>query len=384
MEVSDLVEMIKGGDAPVMETVMVPEVAWFRRFTKHHIVSQAKKLELIVLKNDVEKWDLRNGDKIHLNSDSTVVAVNDNSLVKSLKNRPRIVGVEALKPEYAKRRLPVENHGSLTLKAFTLLAPVGKGQRLFVVAPPKAGKTWVIRDLWESCLKLMEEDKKLYVIGLHVGERAEDGTALELIRENTTHDKSRSELYQTPDGDPEEAHYFVTQYVVDRARRLCECGFDVVLIVDSFSRVLMSHSRADKIMKPSSAGMIAGGVSTASITAIKRLLAVAGDFGDRSLTIVATMLGVEKGAGGYKRSSETSLYDETGPSTSTAIWALVNIPALKFPKIDVSQTHSREYHRICSEKELADMQFVREDIWKERARAEDALNTLLKLAQSRL
>lgn len=380
IKVSELVEELDKGKVKVAETLMVPEVDWFRRFTRDHIVSQAEKLKLVVSKGDSKKWDLRNGDKITLNSDKKVIAVNNIPSAKVVSTRPKIVGVDAIKPQYANRRLPVEEYGSKTLKAFTYLAPMGKGQRLFVVAPPKAGKTWVVRDIWEACLKMMEEDKKLYVIGLHVGERAEDGTALELIRDKTPHDRNRSELYQTPDGDPEEAHYFVTQYVVDRARRLCESGYDVVLIIDSFSRVLMSHSRADKIIKPSSAGMIAGGVSTASITAIKRLLAVAGDFGDRSLTIVATMLGVEKGAGGYKRSSETSLYDETGPSTSTANWALVNIPSLKFPKIDVSQTHTREYHRICSEKELTDMKFVREAMWKEGARAEDALNTLLELA----
>ena len=123
IKVSELVEELDKGKVKVAETLMVPEVDWFRRFTRDHIVSQAEKLKLVVSKGDSKKWDLRNGDKITLNSDKKVIAVNNIPSAKVVSTRPKIVGVDAIKPQYANRRLPVEEYGSKTLKAFT---PHGK------------------------------------------------------------------------------------------------------------------------------------------------------------------------------------------------------------------------------------------------------------------
>lgn len=408
-------------------TVMIPEVEWLRRFSPSHILGQThmssedeeeqKRIKdtLLISENEVIKWGIRNGDKLTLEFDSKtkkvkITAVNGESDPKKVISRPHIIGVDEIKPTYARRRLPIEKFGidwpanpkimkgevsatkDITLIAFSLRAPPGKGQRLFVISPPEAGKTWVIRSFWEACLKLTRTDEKLYIVGLHVGERAEDGYVLELIMNNTLYDTERVELYQTPDGDPEDAHYYVTEYVVERARRLCESGYDVVLMVDSFSRVLMSHSRSEKITKPAGSGMISGGIKEASIAAVKRLLSVAGDFGDRSLTIVATMLTDDKNV--RRKSSESSLFDETGPSTSTAIWSLVNIPFLTDryrPWIDVVRTRARQYQSICTSGQLEDMREVQKIMWSEveekngvkrRARAEDALTRLLDYARS--
>jgi transcription termination factor Rho len=365
----------------VPATYLIKKVSWLRRFTKGQLMKQAEEQGLLLDPVYVEKWGIRNGDLIQFSQDETKlepVLVNGIDSESISKGRIKIVGADSVEPQYAHERLPLERYGDVAVRAFTWLAPVGKGHRLFIVAPPNAGKTWVIRDVWKSSLKLTVDDQKLFVIGLHAGERAEDGTVLRTIRNETEHDRTRTEFYTSPDGDPEEAHFYMTEYVVERARRMCESGYDVVLVVDSFSRVLMSHSRSAKISKPSGAGLISGGVSTASVTAVKRLLSVAGDFGSGSLTIVGTML--VSGRNSNQRSSETSLFDETGPSTSTSQWVLVDFVTTPFPKIDVSNSHSREFERICTPEEFAEWKMIYKEIF-DRAGPEVAVKRLISKAK---
>lgn len=402
--------LLKRTERPLPRTaaVLADKYDWIKHFSVEHLLGQTDediKQILHVPENAVRKWGLREGDRVRFNPKrgfDEIYDVNGFGDPEAVRERPKLIG--SIRPTYAQRRLAVETmpidqlNGNKSLRALSIIAPPGYGQRLLIPAPPEAGKSWLVRYLYESVLKLMEYNKKLFVIMIQVGERPEDATEFELIRQRVKHDQSRSEIYLAPAGDPEEepreGHYWLTRWVKKRAERLCEgtkeFGYDVVLFIDSISRIQMSHSFSAKIEKPRELGLLSQGLSTASLMATTDLLPVAGDFDDRSLTIVSTMLKDELNPKKRKRSAETVLYDQSGPSIASATWGLANLQdeGLR-PWIDLSITRTREFHRICTRGQLEERKHVNNLMWRSAyasdgsflSTAENALRNLLKYAE---
>lgn len=375
----------KKAEYPVPRTVavLVEKYDWIKRYPVEHLVGQTdpEVTEILHVPDEVvRRWGLREGDKVRFNPKEgfkEIYDVNGFTDSEAVKQRPVLIG--GLRAQYAERRIPIESvqlekpmregepDGNKSNRAFTILSPFPDGGRVIIASPAGAGKSTQLRFVYKALLRWMKDDKKLFVIALQVGERPEDATELEKIRDSVDHDESRSEIFLAPAGDPKkeprEGHYWLTKFVKARAERLCEgtreFGYRVVLLIDSLSRVQMSHSFAEKIEKPRNVGLLSQGLSIASLTAALDILQVAGNFGDRSLTIVPTMLKDELNPKKRKRSAEHVLFEQSGPSISTAIWGLVSSSDDKLkPNIDIEITTTREFYRLCTSGQFKEREHV--------------------------
>jgi transcription termination factor Rho len=184
---------------------------------------------------------------------------------------------DELTPLYPDERLRLEDgNPSATARIIDLVAPIGKGQRGLIVAPPKAGKTMVLEAIATAIANSHPEVTLMVVL---VGERPEEVT--ELRR------SIRGEIiYSTFDQDPED-HIRVAELAIERAKRLVETGADVVVLLDSLTRL----GRAYNLAAPASSRTLAGGVAASALQPPRRFLGAARNIEEGgSLTIISTAL----------------------------------------------------------------------------------------------
>ncbi|MER5650072.1 transcription termination factor Rho [Streptosporangium sp. NPDC002524] len=183
-------------------------------------------------------------------------------------------------PIHPRDRLRLET-GSLTGRVVDLFAPIGKGQRGLIVAPPKAGKTMVLQDL-AAAITANHPDCHLMVV--LVGERPEEVTEMR----ESIHGEVAASTFDRPDRD----HTAVAELAVERAKRLAEAGHDVVLLLDSLTRL----ARAYNNLAPGGGRTLAGGIDATALLPPRRFFGAARNLRDGgSLTILATAL-VETGS----------------------------------------------------------------------------------------
>ncbi len=193
---------------------------------------------------------------------------------EGLKDRPRF---RDLTPIYPNERLVME-HGkdSITGRAIDLVAPIGKGQRGLIVSPPKAGKTTVLKRI---CQSIAANNPEVHLFCLLVDERPEEVTDMER--------SIRGEVVASTFDMPAENHTSVAELVIEHAKRLVEQGEDVVVVLDSITRL----ARAYNLAQPASGRILSGGVDSAALYPPKKFLGAARniEFGG-SLTILASAL----------------------------------------------------------------------------------------------
>ena len=200
-------------------------------------------------------------------------SVNGLSL-EELQVRPRFAD---LTPVYPDERLLME-HGQNTITARTidLVAPIGKGQRGLIVSPPKAGKTTILKDIAAA---ISANDPKVHLMCLLVDERPEEVTDMER--------SINGEVVSSTFDMPSENHIAVAELVIERAKRLVEAGRDVVILLDSITRL----ARAYNLAQPASGRILSGGVDSTALYPPKRFLGAARNIeGGGSLTILASAL----------------------------------------------------------------------------------------------
>ncbi len=193
---------------------------------------------------------------------------------EELSSRPRFAD---LTPVYPDERLTME-HGKTTTTArvIDLVAPIGKGQRGLIVSPPKAGKTTIMKDIAAS---ITANNPEVHLMCLLVDERPEEVTDME----RTIHGEVISSTFDMPT----EHHIQVTELVIERAKRLVESGRDVVVLLDSLTRL----ARAYNLAQPASGRILSGGVDSTALYPPKRFLGAARNIeGGGSLTILASAL----------------------------------------------------------------------------------------------
>ena len=198
---------------------------------------------------------------------------------EAIRNRPRF---RDLTPVYPNERLTME-HGrdSITGRAIDLLAPIGKGQRGLIVSPPKAGKTTVLKRICES---IAANNPEVYLICLLVDERPEEVTDMQR--------SIKGDVVASTFDMPAENHTSVSELVIERAKRLVEMGRDVVVVLDSITRL----ARAYNLAQPASGRILSGGVDSAALYPPKKFLGAARNIEHGgSLTILASAL-VETGS----------------------------------------------------------------------------------------
>jgi transcription termination factor Rho len=339
-------------DAEVREGVLdlLPEGYGFLRCTGYLAGPQ----DVYVSQSFVRRFDLRRGDLIagpirrNRNSDkfpalARVDRIEGVAFEPQAEDGRRPVFAD-LTPLPAQERLVLEHpDGPLGLRLMDLLTPLGKGQRGLIVAPPRSGKTTVLTQLAAA---LERTDPELNVIALLVDARPEEVTELERSCD--------AEIVATGFDRPAEDHTQVAELVVERAKRLVERGQDVVVLLDSLTRL----TRAYNVVVPSSGRVLPGGVDPAALYPAKRLFAAARNVeGPGSLTIVATAL---IGAGSRMDEVIVEAFVDTANMELHLDGALAQQRIL--PAVDVTASGTRREERLLSTDELAAVARLRRDV----------------------
>ena len=254
---------------------------------------------------------LRSSDYNYLNSPDDVYVAQSQIKQYGLKNgdvveggiRPpregekyfplcKVISVNGLQPEMIRDRVPFEHlvplfpdekfdltsgrSCNISTRVVDMFAPIGKGQRALIVAPPKTGKTILLKDIANA---IAENHPETYIIMLLIDERPEEVT-----------DMARSvnaEVIASTFDEPAERHVKIAGIVLEKAKRLVECGHDVVIMLDSITRL----ARAYNTVSPASGKILSGGVDANALQRPKRFFGAARNIeGGGSLTIIATAL----------------------------------------------------------------------------------------------
>jgi transcription termination factor Rho len=283
----------------------------------------------------VGKHGLRRGDTVtgaRTSDKGQLVEVDTVNGQRPGHARPAFSSLVALYPN-ERLRLETEPH-AMTTRVVDLVMPVGKGQRALIVAPPKAGKTSVLQAIAHGISKNHPECHLMLVL---VGERPEEVTDLARA--------APGEVIAATFDRPPSDHIALAELAIERAKRLVETGRDVVVLLDSLTRL----GRAYNLAAPTSGRVLSGGIDAAALTPPKRFLGAARNIEDGgSLTIFATTL-VDTGSVG-----DTLIFEEY-KSTGNAELRLDRTIANKrvFPAVDLAQSSTRKEELLLSTRELA-------------------------------
>jgi transcription termination factor Rho len=235
-------------------------------------MSQVRRFEL--RRGDLVKGQVRPPKETEKYSALLKVSAINGLEPEAAKNRKNF---KDLTPVYPDERLRLE-HGAefMTTRVIDLVAPIGKGQRGLIVSPPKAGKTTVLKDVAAA---ITDNNPEVYLMCLLVDERPEEVTDME----RSIHGEVVSSTFDMPS----ENHIAVAELVMERAKRMVESGFDVVILLDSITRL----ARAYNLATPASGRILSGGVDSTALYPPKKFFGAARniEFGG-SLTILATAL----------------------------------------------------------------------------------------------
>lgn len=234
--------------------------------------SQVRRIGL--RKGDLVRGQLRpKRDNEKFAAMQTVISVNGTP-ADQLGTRVRFAD---LTPVFPDDRMVME-HGknAITARVIDLTAPIGKGQRGLIVSPPKAGKTTILKDIAAA---ITANNPEIHLMCLLVDERPEEVTDMQR--------SIRGEVISSTFDMPCENHIAVAEMVIERAKRLVECGQDVVILLDSLTRL----ARAYNLAQPASGRILSGGVDSTALYPPKRFLGAARNIeGGGSLTILASAL----------------------------------------------------------------------------------------------
>ena len=210
----------------------------------------------------------------------------------------RIKYINGRTPEYIRDRVPFDfltplfpdekfnllgkgHNSDISCRIVDLFAPIGKGQRMMLLSPPKSGKTMLLKSLANA---IADNHPEVYEIVLLIDERPEEVTDMER--------SVKAEVIASTFDEPAERHVKVANMVLEKARRLVECGHDVVIFLDSITRL----ARAYNTVQPASGKVLTGGVDANALQKPKRFFGAARNIeGGGSLTIIATAL-IETGS----------------------------------------------------------------------------------------
>ena len=237
-------------------------------------------------------------------------------------------------PIYPNERLKLETVSTeYTMRLMDLLSPIGKGQRGMIVAPPKAGKTTILKKIANSITK---NNPEVELIVLLIDERPEEVTDMK-------RSISGDVIYSTFDEVPEH-HVKVAEMVLERAKRLTEQKKDVVILLDSITRL----ARAYNLVIPSSGRTLSGGLDPSSLHKPKRFFGAARNTEDAgSLTILATAL-VETGS----RMDDVIFEEFKGTGNMEVCLDRKLSEKRIFPAIDINKSGTRKEELLLSKEEL--------------------------------
>ena len=248
------------------------------------------------------------------------------------ENARHVVLFDNLTPIYPDRKLIMENgEKNLSCRVIDLMSPIGRGQRGVIVAPPRTGKTILLQSIANS---INANHPEVYLIVLLIDERPEEVTDMERTVKN-------AEVISSTFDEPPQRHVQVCEMVLEKAKRLVERKRDVVILLDSITRL----GRAYNAVTPSSGRVLSGGLDANALQRPKRFFGAARNIeGGGSLTVIATAL-IDTGS----RMDEV-IFEEFKGTGNMEIYLDRHLAEKRvFPAIDINRTGTRKEDLLLSD-----------------------------------
>ncbi|RDE18195.1 transcription termination factor Rho [Motiliproteus coralliicola] len=307
--------------------------------------------DIYVSPSQIRRFNLRKGDsisgKIRPPKDGeryfAMLKVDEINFDRPERAKNKIL-FENLTPLFAQKRLRLElGNGStedLTARVIDLICPIGKGQRALIVSPPKAGKTLMLQNIANS---ITRNNPECYLIVLLIDERPEEVTDMQRT--------VRGEVVASTFDEPPARHVQVAEMVLEKAKRLVEHKKDVVILLDSITRL----ARAYNTVIPSSGKVLTGGVDAHALERPKRFFGAARNIEEGgSLTIIATAL-VDTGS----KMDEVIFEEFKGTGNSEVNLDRKVAEKRVFPAINIRRSGTRREELLTTEDELQRMWILR-------------------------
>src|SRR5512143_2824539 len=294
--------------------------------------------DIYVSPSQIKRFDLRTGDTVmgqvrppkEGERYLALLKVEQVNYEEPEKTKHRIA-FDNLKPRYPDERITLERKttSDLSMRVVDLLSPIGKGQRGLIVAPPKAGKTILMQKLANA---ISENHPEIVLIVLLIDERPEEVTDME---ENV-----KAEVISSTFDEPADRHVQVADMVIEKAKRLVEHGRDVVILLDSITRLARAHN----VVVPHSGKILSGGVDANALQKPKRFFGAARNIeGGGSLTIIATAL-IDTGS----RMDEVIFEEFKGTGNMELVLDRRIAERRIYPAIDINRSGTRKEELLMS------------------------------------
>ncbi|WP_238442637.1 transcription termination factor Rho [Desulforamulus reducens] len=297
--------------------------------------------DIYVSNSQIRRFDLRTGDMVY----GQVRKPKDNERYYGLLRVEQVNGARpelaaermhfaGLTPLYPQDRIRLQTTpDKISTRIIDLISPLGKGQRGLIVAPPKAGKTILIKEIANS-ITANHPEIELFI--LLIDERPEEVTDIER--------SVKAEVVSSTFDEPPENHVKASDMVLERAKRLVESGRDVVILLDSITRLARAHN----LVIPPSGRTLSGGVDPAALHKPKRFFGAARNMEEGgSLTILATAL-IETGS----RMDDVIFEEFKGTGNMELILDRKLADRRLFPAIDIQRSGTRREDLLLSKEEL--------------------------------
>ncbi len=334
------VELAARGEALTAEGVLeiLPEGYGFLRSQDFSYLNSPD--DVYVSPSQIKRFDLRTGDTVagrvrppkewERYLALLKVAVVNGDEPEAAKGRPSF---DALHPVYPKGRLRLEpKNGDVSMRVMDLIAPIGKGQRGLIVAPPRAGKTILLQKIANA---ISENHPEVQLIVLLIDERPEEVTDM---KQNV-----RGEVIGSTFDEKATRHVQVADMVIEKARRLVEQKKDVVILLDSITRLARAHNTVAR----DSGKIMTGGLDSKALEKPKKFFGAARNVSEGgSLTIIGTAL-IETGS----RMDEVIFEEFKGTGNMELVLSRKIAERRIFPAIDIPKSGTRKEELLFDEAE---------------------------------
>src|SRR5699024_2829784 len=325
--------------------------------------------DVYVSPSQIRKFGLKTGDIVSGNTRIKTQSEKFSALlfVTKINGLPPAVAVkrknfEDMTPIFPNERLRLENERSSTaMRIVDLLSPIGKGQRGMIVSPPKAGKTTLLK---EVALSVLRNNPEMHLLVLLIDERPEEVTDIK----ETIRGKNVEVIYSTFDELPDH-HKRVSEMLIERAKRLVEHKKDVIILLDSITRL----ARAYNLVVPPSGRTLSGGLDPAALHMPKRFFGAARNMREGgSLTILATAL-VDTGS-----KMDDVIYEEfKGTGNMELVLDRKLSEKRMFPAIDIPKSGTRREDLLLTPDEQEAVYIMRRAL--NGMKSDEAVDTILNL-----
>ena len=334
--------------------------------------------DIYISPNQIRKFGLRTGDTvegpIRAPKDGeryfALLQVNKINFEEPEKTKHKIA-FDNLTPLYPNKQITlevesnkVEKKPDLTARLIDLVSPIGKGQRSLIISPPKAGKTMILQSIANS---ITANHPECYLMVLLIDERPEEVTDMQRT--------VKGEVISSTFDEPAQRHVAVAEMVIEKAKRLTEHKKDVVILLDSITRL----GRAYNAVVPSSGKVLTGGVDANALQRPKRFFGAARNIEEGgSLTIIATAL-IDTGS----RMDEVIFEEFKGTGNSETILDRKISEKRIFPAIDITKSGTRREELLFDKNDLQKMNVLRRIIAPMGAMdAIEFINSKLKITKN--